>query len=61
METFLCPPPAAPGIKTLTEVKAHAEEDDEAEPAAEGYGEIHNSNYNISHGGEDAEYDVTVG
>lgn len=44
----------------LTEVEGHANEDDEAEPGVKIGDEIDDGNNDVSDGGKDAEYDVTV-
>lgn len=43
----------------LTEVQAHADENDQAKPGVEVGDEVNDGNDNISDGGEDAEHDVT--
>lgn len=47
-------------ITGLTEVQAHADEDDEAEPGVEVSDEVDDGNDNISDGWEDAEHYVAV-
>lgn len=45
----------------LTEIQAHADEDDEAEPGVEVGDEVDDRNDNICDGWEDAEHNVAAG